>query len=100
MLYETVIAPKYSEEGLEILRKISNNLRILEARPNKTGKLSLGQILYTPKYIQFNVVSENAPRESELRDAEFAWLCARHVKSDAMVIAKVLFYIPFFVCVH
>ena len=80
MLYETVIAPKYSEEGLEILHKISNNLRILD--------------------IQFDVVSENTPRESELRDAEFAWLCARRVKSFAMVIAKVLFNIPFFVCVR
>lgn len=43
----------------------------------------------TPQDIQFKVVSEKAPQESELHDAEFAWLCVKHVKSNATVIAKV-----------
>ncbi|GMY35021.1 bifunctional purine biosynthesis protein purh [Fagus crenata] len=98
MFYEIVVAPKYSKKGLEILQKKSKSLRILEARKNEKGKLSLRQVGggwlaqdsddLTPQDIQFNVVSEKAPQESELRDAEFAWLCVKHVKSNAIVIVK------------
>ena len=102
MFYEIVVAPKYSKKGLEILQKKSKSLRILEARKNEKGKLSLRQVGggwlaqdsddLTPQDIQFNVVSEKAPQESELCDAEFAWLCVKHVKSNAIVIAKVVIF--------
>lgn len=98
MFYEIVIAPKYSKKGLEILRGKSKTLRILEAIKNEKGKLSLRQVGggwlaqesddLIPQDIQFNVVSEKTPQASELRDAEFAWLCVKHVKSNAIVIAK------------
>ncbi|XP_022137602.1 uncharacterized protein LOC111009006 [Momordica charantia] len=98
MFYEIVVAPKYSEKGLEILRGKSKTLRILEASKNEKGKLSLRQVGggwlaqdsddLVPQDIQFNIVSEKAPQESELQDAEFAWLCVKHVKSNAIVIAK------------
>ncbi|KAF9586890.1 hypothetical protein IFM89_039887, partial [Coptis chinensis] len=86
------------DEGLEILRGKSKTLRILEANKNKQGKLSLRQVGggwlvqdsddLTPQDIQFKVVSERTPLENELHDAEFAWLCVKHVKSNAIVIAK------------
>ncbi|KAL0375910.1 UNVERIFIED_CONTAM: Bifunctional purine biosynthesis protein PurH [Sesamum calycinum] len=98
MFYEIVVAPKYSKKGLEVLRGKSKTLRILEASKNNRGKLSLRQVGggwlaqeaddLTPEDIQFNVVSEKAPDEKELHDAQFAWLCAKHVKSNAIVIAK------------
>ncbi|XP_059437857.1 uncharacterized protein LOC132170772 [Corylus avellana] len=98
MFYEIVVAPKYTEKGLEILCGKSKTLRILEASKNEKGKLSLRQVGggwlaqdsddLTPQDIQFKVVSEKAPQESELHDAEFAWLCVKHVKSNAIVIAK------------
>ncbi|KAJ7949395.1 bifunctional purine biosynthesis protein PurH [Quillaja saponaria] len=44
MFYEIVVAPKYSEKGLEILRGKSKTLRILEAKNNLKGKLSLRQV--------------------------------------------------------
>ena len=99
MFYEIVLAPKYTEKGLEILCGKSKTLRILEASKNEKGKLSLRQVgggwlaqdsddLTSPD-IQFKVVSEKVPQESELHDAEFAWLCVKHVKSNAIVIAKV-----------
>lgn len=99
MFYEIVVAPSYTEQGLEILRGKSKNLRILETKKNEKGKLSLRQVGggwlaqdsddLTPEDIQFKVVSEKKPQESEVRDAEFAWLCVKHVKSNAIVIAKV-----------
>ncbi|KDP24627.1 hypothetical protein JCGZ_25543 [Jatropha curcas] len=98
MFYEIVVAPKYTKKGLEILRGKSKTLRILEAKKNEKGKLSLRQIGggwlaqdsddLTPQDIQFNVVSEKTPQTSELDDAKFAWLCVKHVKSNAIVIAK------------
>ncbi|XP_027341349.1 uncharacterized protein LOC113854526 isoform X2 [Abrus precatorius] len=98
MFYEIVVAPSYTEKGLEILRGKSKTLRILEAKKNEAGKLSLRQVGggwlaqdsddLTPHDITFNVVSEKAPQDDELRDAEFAWLCVKHVKSNAIVIAK------------
>ncbi|XP_062161774.1 uncharacterized protein LOC133868782 isoform X2 [Alnus glutinosa] len=98
MFYEIVVAPKYTKKGLEILRGKSKTLRILEASKNEKGKLSLRQVGggwlaqdsddLTPQDIQFKVVSKKAPQESELHDAEFAWLCVKHVKSNAIVIAK------------
>lgn len=98
MFYEIVVAPSYTEKGLEILRGKSKTLRILEAKKNEPGKLSLRQVGggwlaqdsddLTPSDIKFNVVSEKTPQDGELRDAEFAWLCVKHVKSNAIVIAK------------
>ncbi|QCD95545.1 uncharacterized protein LOC114182282 [Vigna unguiculata] len=98
MFYEIVVAPSYTEKGLEILRGKSKTLRILEAKKNEPGKLSLRQVGggwlaqdsddLTPQDIKFNVVSGKAPQDDELRDAEFAWLCVKHVKSNAIVIAK------------
>ncbi|KAF5175640.1 Bifunctional purine biosynthesis protein purh [Thalictrum thalictroides] len=98
MFYEIVVAPKYSQRGLEILRGKSKTLRILEASKNKKGKVSLRQVGggwlvqdsddLTPQDIQFKVVNERTPQENELHDAEFAWLCVKHVKSNAIVIAK------------
>ncbi|KAK2634985.1 hypothetical protein Ddye_029777 [Dipteronia dyeriana] len=98
MFYEIVVAPSYTKKGLEILRGKSKTLRIIEAKKNESGKLSLRQVGggwlaqdsddLTPQDIQFNVVTGKTPQESELRDVEFAWLCVKHVKSNAIVIAK------------
>ncbi|KAG6409418.1 hypothetical protein SASPL_127457 [Salvia splendens] len=98
MFYEIVVAPKYTKKGLEVLRGKSKTLRILEASKNIKGKLSLRQVGggwlaqdaddLTPEDINFNIVSEKAPLENELNDVQFAWLCVKHVKSNAIVIAK------------
>lgn len=102
MFYEIVVAPKYTEKGLEVLKGKSKTLRILEAKKNEKGKISIRQVGggwlaqdsddVTPGDISFNAVSEKSPAESELSDAKFAWLCAKHVKSNAIVIAKVGFF--------
>ncbi|MQL81202.1 hypothetical protein Taro_013658 [Colocasia esculenta] len=98
MFYEIVVAPMYTERGLEVLRGKSKTLRILEAKKTEKGMLSLRQVGggwlaqesddLVPQDINFKVVSEKAPQENELLDAKFAWLCVKHVKSNAIVIAK------------
>ncbi|KAG0485385.1 hypothetical protein HPP92_009464 [Vanilla planifolia] len=87
MFYEIVIAPHYTDEGLEVLRGKSKNLRILEAKKTKKGLFSLRQV-GGDEDIEFKVKSERCPQTNELSDAQFAWLCVKHVKSNAIVIAK------------
>ncbi|CAM0911005.1 unnamed protein product [Alopecurus aequalis] len=98
MFYEIVVAPGYTEKGLEILKGKSKTLRILEAKRSGKGMLSLRQVSggwlaqesddLAPEDITFTTVSQKAPTDIELTDAKFAWLCVKHVKSNAIVIAK------------
>ncbi|GJN09538.1 hypothetical protein PR202_ga27553 [Eleusine coracana subsp. coracana] len=88
----------YTEKGLEVLKGKSKTLRILEAKRSGKGMLSLRQVNggwlaqesddLTPEDITFMKMSDRAPEDSELSDAKFAWLCVKHVKSNAIVIAK------------
>jgi phosphoribosylaminoimidazolecarboxamide formyltransferase / IMP cyclohydrolase len=99
MFYEIVVAPSYTPKGLETLKGKSKTLRILEAKKTGKGSLSLRQVGggwlaqesddVTPEDISFKVMSQQDPQEEELSDAKFAWLCVKHVKSNAIVIAKV-----------
>ncbi|XP_066330242.1 uncharacterized protein [Miscanthus floridulus] len=98
MFYEIVVAPGYTEKGLEVLKVKSKTLRILEAKRSGKGMLSLRQVTggwlaqesddVTPEDITFTKMSERTPGYSELSDAKFACLCIKHVKSNAIVIAK------------
>ncbi|CAM6007773.1 unnamed protein product [Sphagnum balticum] len=98
MFYEIVIAPKYTEKGLQILKGKSKTLRILEAQQTKAGRRSLRQIGggwllqdsddLTPDDLGFRVVTDKVPSLELVDDAQFAWLCCKHVKSNAIVVAK------------
>ncbi|CAD6265912.1 unnamed protein product [Miscanthus lutarioriparius] len=98
MFYEIIVAPGYTEKGLEVLKGKSKTLRILEAKRSGKGMLSLRQVTggwlaqesddLTPEDITFTKMSERTPEDSELSDAKFACLCVKHVKSNAIVIAK------------
>lgn len=99
MFYEIVVAPKYTPKGLEVLKGKSKTLRILEAQPSTKGRRSLRQIGggwllqesddLTPDDIGFRLVTEKIPTNKQIEDVKFAWLCCKHVKSNAIVVAKV-----------
>lgn len=98
MFYEIVIAPGYTEKGLEVLKGKSKTLRILEAKARPPsgdqfrqiagGWLSQGADNLTPEKIEFTCVSDAKPTEKQLQDLKFAWLSVKHVKSNAITIAK------------
>ncbi|XP_024390983.1 uncharacterized protein [Physcomitrium patens] len=98
MFYEIVVAPSYTEKGLEILKGKSKTLRILKAEHTKKGRRSLRQIGggwllqdsddKTPEDLGFRVVTSKVPTLELVDDAQFAWLCCKHVKSNAIVVAK------------
>jgi phosphoribosylaminoimidazolecarboxamide formyltransferase/IMP cyclohydrolase len=110
LFYEAVIAPDFAVEALAILRK-KRNMRLLATHcPIEPGLLSTqalheghpevrsvsgGLLLQTPDAIgdrepEFTVVTEREPTLDEVTDLLFAWKAVRHVKSNAIVLARKL----------
>ena len=98
MFYEIVVAPEYTPEGMTVLKGKSKDLRILEAQPRQKGGRSYRQVgggwlvqdmdERTPEEIDFKLVTNREPTAQELADAKFAWRCVKHVKSNAITVAK------------
>ena len=96
---EVVIAPGYDGEALEVLRQ-KKNLRILrmpDAEAPRGGRVlrsvSGGLLVQDADvgeepFDQWRVVTEAQPDEEVLADLRFAWIAAKHVKSNAIVLAR------------
>ncbi|MBC5636305.1 bifunctional phosphoribosylaminoimidazolecarboxamide formyltransferase/IMP cyclohydrolase [Ornithinibacillus sp. BX22] len=95
---EIVIAPSFSEKALEILTQ-KKNIRLLTmemAQKDESFKLTTvdGGVLIQNKDIgsvdvgSVEVVTDRAPTEEELQNLLFAWKAVKHVKSNAIVLAK------------
>ena len=99
VFYEVVVAPSYEPDGLEILKK-KKNLRILAVTPSQGGEtsydlrpLSGGLLVQTfdsisEDFSTWKTVTERIPTEEELDDLAFAWKASKHVKSNAIVLAR------------
>ncbi len=97
---EVLIAPGYDEDALEVLTR-KENVRIMEdaERRRPTGvQLDLRQI-EGGMLVQdadgdlderdaMEVVTQAAPTEAQWEDLLFAWRVSKHVKSNAIVLAK------------
>jgi phosphoribosylaminoimidazolecarboxamide formyltransferase/IMP cyclohydrolase len=93
---EAVVAPAYEPEALQVLAR-KPNLRALEV-PAEARELDFeikqisGGILVQQKdrelLAERKVVTRRAPTEEEWRDLLFAWKVVKHVKSNAIVLAK------------
>ncbi|CAI5977913.1 unnamed protein product [Closterium sp. NIES-64] len=98
MFYEIVVAPGYTEEGLAVLKGKSKALRILQAQASSTGRRSLRQVGggwllqdsddVDADDLTLTVVTKKQPSEADLENARFAWRVVKHVKSNAITIAK------------
>ncbi len=95
---EAVIAPEFEPGALEVFKK-KKNLRVLETGPivEENGDaldikvISGGVLVQTPdrgSASALKTVTERGPDERELEDLLFAWSVARHVKSNAIVLAR------------
>jgi phosphoribosylaminoimidazolecarboxamide formyltransferase/IMP cyclohydrolase len=112
IFYEAIIAPEYEPEALEILRK-KKNLRLLSTNrfigppavksafapwQLDVRRVSGGFLIQTPDLIteqelRCQVVTEREPNLEEVTDLLFAWKAVKHVKSNAIVLAKKLMVI-------
>ena len=95
---EIILAPSYESAALERLQK-KKNLRLLEVtsspsyqskdiRSLRGGLLVQDVDVGTLEDADLRVVTERQPSEDEWRDLRFAWTVCKHVKSNAIVLAK------------
>ena len=99
VFYEIVVAPDYEAEALDALRK-RRNLRVLKVAPLvKAGPIpdvrviSGGALFQTADVIEedaasWKLVTERKPSELEMKDLAFAWKVCKHIKSNAIALAK------------
>ena len=95
---EVIIAPAFTPQALEILRaKPSLRLVELTAEPLKLwldmkrvpgGLLVQDADLVDLDPDQLQVVTAKEPTDAEWRDLRFAWTVVKHVKSNAIVVAR------------
>jgi phosphoribosylaminoimidazolecarboxamide formyltransferase/IMP cyclohydrolase len=93
---EAIAAPGYSAEALKILegKKNLRLLRVAAGTPELVIKsISGGFLTQTPDVHAFHkgdakVKTERAPSAEEWAGLEFAWKVAKHVKSNAIVYAR------------
>lgn len=97
---EIVVAPKYTDEALKILKK-KKNIRILELPTINCGikkgtwdmKKVAGGLLVQEMDLdllgdKLECVTDRAPSEKEMEDLLFAWKLVKHAKSNGITIAK------------
>ena len=100
MFVELVFAPGYDEDGLEVLQQ-KENLRILEDSERRTpsvteqdlkrvrgGMLIQDRDLGPETREEMRVVTERKPTEAEWGEMMFAWRVCKHVRSNAIVLAR------------
>ena len=102
--FEAIVAPGYTQEALEILRT-KRGFEIVEVAPTEEDapdlgigsfdfkRISGGILVQTTDSLEedrnkLQVVTERRPTLEELTDLLFAWRAVRHVKSNAVVLAK------------
>lgn len=96
---EIVMAPSFAPDALELLC-IKKNLRVLKVDMSKDnavrkqyvsmngGMLVQDRDINTKPVSAEQCVTEAKPTAEQLADLEFAWKIVKHVKSNAIVVAK------------
>ena len=103
VFYEIVIAPEYKAEALELLKR-KKDLRILVAElPPGYGKAEPGYLDFRrvkggflvqssdslpEDSVNLRAVTKREPTQAEIADLLFAWRAVKHIKSNAIVLAK------------
>jgi len=99
LFVEIIVAPAFTPDSVERLSK-SKDLRILEAPPVDMrargieyrgvagGMLAQEWDRMAADPPEPRVLSKRQPTDTEWTDMRFAWRCVKHVKSNAVVLAK------------
>ena len=96
---ECIIAPGYTDDALEVLAR-KKNLRVLELagpwHPGTSFEMRTvlgGMLVQAGDWIEddpesWKVVTRRMPTETEFQALRFAWRVVKHVKSNAIVLAR------------
>ena len=101
---EIVISPKFEDGAAAVIQARAGwgqDVRLLETGPftdkrnrEKYMRYVVGGLLVQDRDLvalnesDWSVVSKRKPSASETADLRFAWICCKHVKSNAIVLAK------------
>ncbi len=96
---EVVLAPDVTPEALEVFKAKPNvRLLVLPVGAGRASALELrgvagGLLAQTPDVLrvgpdEWKVVTRRRPTEAELRDLLFAWKVCKHVRSNAITVAR------------
>ncbi|MHC4982343.1 MAG: bifunctional phosphoribosylaminoimidazolecarboxamide formyltransferase/IMP cyclohydrolase [Planctomycetota bacterium] len=101
---EIIAAPRFEEGSLEVIRRRKGwgtDVRLLEVgdftgrrNSEKFLKYVVGGVIVQDRDLlgcneeQWKVVTKRKPSDREMQDLRFAWLVAKHTKSNAIVLAK------------
>lgn len=98
LFVEVLAAPGYTDEALAWLAQHKPSCRVMAAREGQSRSLVLrsvtgGLLAQTPDLrgvdeSTWQVVTKRAPNEAERAGLAFAWLAAKHTKSNAIVLAQ------------
>ncbi|MFH1680879.1 MAG: bifunctional phosphoribosylaminoimidazolecarboxamide formyltransferase/IMP cyclohydrolase [Candidatus Eisenbacteria bacterium] len=96
---EVVLAPSFDQDARSRLAK-KKNLRLVRVEANRAAGAARqirilidGFLVQSDDHLRVNeeewrVATDREPTEEELRDARFAWRVAKHVRSNAIVLAR------------
>ncbi|WP_163528687.1 bifunctional phosphoribosylaminoimidazolecarboxamide formyltransferase/IMP cyclohydrolase [Halobacillus ihumii] len=96
---EIIIAPSFSQAALDLLTQ-KKNLRLLEVelkkpetQSHKLTSVNGGLLIQDTdegslEDVELEVATERQPTEQELKDLALGWQVVKHVKSNAIVVAK------------
>jgi AICAR transformylase/IMP cyclohydrolase PurH len=100
-LLEVIVAPRFADDALALLKDRWKNVRLLEVGPVDQfdpsemhlhkivgGYLVQQRDLTGLNETDWKIASKRLPTETEMTDLRFAWLVCKHVKSNAIVVAK------------
>jgi len=98
--FEAIVAPGYEREALDVLAS-KKNLRVMRISSSESAGPSLnirsisdnGLLVQDPDLAtledaDLRILSARRPSEEEMRAMRFAWIVAKHVKSNAIVYAR------------
>jgi len=100
LFVEVIAAPDFTPAALEWLGRRKKNCRVMKHVPGKhaldavAARTVTGGMLVQSRDTtgvdtdKWKIVSDRQPTQAELDDLAFAWLAAKHVKSNAIVFAK------------
>ena len=99
VFYEVVVAPGYEPAALQVLKK-KRNLRVLAVPSSPRGKggvdlrlVTGGLLVQSPDVLTedpsaWKCVTIKKPSPDHLADLSFAWTAVKHIRSNAIVVAK------------